>query len=364
MLTPKMVLAACLIVAVFGVGSAAGQVPGANGHIVFSSDRDGNYEIYLMNADGSGQARLTNNTAIDETPSFSPDGKQIVFTSDRDGNYEIYLMNADGSGQTRLTNSPKLDYAPSFSPDGKQIVFTSGRDGNYEIYVMNADGSTQTRLTNNTTFDEAPSFSPDGKQIALAVERSYSFEIYVMNADGTDVRNLTNSPAANHAPDWSPDGRQLVFQSYRDGTFQIWTVNADGTGLKQHTRGAFDCREPRFSPDGRSVASIETRSHRTSSSASGATETISRSSTVTRKCRHSPGAVMRWPFNLISPSTGFRKPPMLLSSVDFPAPFGPSKATACPHCAPTRERCCPRPSAAACCALRSYSPASSPGSSR
>jgi hypothetical protein len=130
------------------------------GCIAFASNRDGNWEIYVMNADGSGVTRLTNNPADDRVPSWSPDGRRIAFDSKRDGNYEIYVMNADGSGQTNLTNNPADDYMPSWSPDGRRIAFDSKRDGNYEIYVMNADGSGVTRLTNNPAFDCCPAWSP------------------------------------------------------------------------------------------------------------------------------------------------------------------------------------------------------------
>ena len=86
------------------------------------------------------------------------DGTKIAFTSDRDGNNEIYVMNAqDGSNQTRLTDNPASDEFPSWSPDGVKIAFTSDRDGNTEIYVMNAqDGSNQTRLTDNAASDALP----------------------------------------------------------------------------------------------------------------------------------------------------------------------------------------------------------------
>ena len=135
--------------------------PGVNGKIVFFSDRDGNAEIYVMNADGSSQTNLTNNPAADdEFPAWSPDGSKIAFTSRRDGNAEIYVMNADGSSQTRLTNNPAADYLPAWSPDGSKIAFASSRDGNAEIYVMNADGSSQTRLTNNGALDWSPDWQP------------------------------------------------------------------------------------------------------------------------------------------------------------------------------------------------------------
>jgi Tol biopolymer transport system component len=98
-------VAACFAVLAFAAPSALAAFPGANGKIVFDTNRDGNYEIYTMNAGGGGQTRLTNNTAVDTLPAWSADGTKIAFSTGRDGNYEIYTMNADGTGQTRLTNN-------------------------------------------------------------------------------------------------------------------------------------------------------------------------------------------------------------------------------------------------------------------
>ncbi|MCI0730561.1 MAG: PKD domain-containing protein [Chloroflexi bacterium] len=112
--------------------------------------------IWLMNPDGSNQHGLT--SSLDAYPAWSPDGTRIVFQSGRDGNDEIYVMDADGSGQARLTHNNALDTKPEWSPDGSYIVFESERDGNPEIYVMNADGGNQTRLTNNGTVDGSPTW--------------------------------------------------------------------------------------------------------------------------------------------------------------------------------------------------------------
>jgi len=186
----------------------------ANPKIAFTSDRDGNREIHVMNADGSGQRRLTRNPAEDVSPSWSPDGRTIGFTSDRDGNFEIYAMNADGSGQRRLTRNPADDGLPAWSPDGRTIAFPSDRDGNFEIYAMNADGSGQRNLTRNPAGDFLfAAWSPDGRRIAFTSDRDgrcdtqlcpANFEIYVMNADGSGQRRLTRNSAEDVSPVWSP----------------------------------------------------------------------------------------------------------------------------------------------------------------
>src|SRR5829696_2723076 len=204
----------------------AGTFPGPNGQIAFVSLTDGNDDIYIMNADGSGLTRLTDDPADDFNPSWSPDGEKIAFGSFRDSNEEsnneeIYVMNADdGSGLTRLTDDPAIDTFANWSPDGERIAFTSDRDnGIDEIYVMNADdGSDVTRMTDNDADDLAPSWSPDGEKIAFSGSRDNNeesgsdFDIYVMNADdGSGQTRLTNNDADDSDLDWgtntsSPDG--------------------------------------------------------------------------------------------------------------------------------------------------------------
>ena len=203
--------------------------------IAFHSDRDESWDIYAMNADGSDVTRLTDDTASDLGPSWSPDGRRIAFYSDRDGDFEIYVMDADGSGVTRLTDSPEPDWHPSWSPDGGRIAFVSERDGDFEIYVMNADGSDVTRLTDDTATDSSPSWSPDGRRIAFASDRDGDFEIYVMNADGSDVTQLTDDTASDLGPSWSPDGQRIAFMSSRDGDWDVYVMNADGSGVTSLT---------------------------------------------------------------------------------------------------------------------------------
>jgi Concanavalin A-like lectin/glucanases superfamily/WD40-like Beta Propeller Repeat/HYR domain len=229
--------------------------PMACSRIAFDSTRDGNYEIYVMNADGTNQTRLTNNSAIDARASISADGNRIAFGSNRDGNYEIYVMNADGSGQIRLTNNLADDFIPNFSPDGSKIAFESVRDGNFEVYVMNADGTNQTRLTNNLTRDGNPAFSPDGSKIAFESSREGNSEIYVMNADGSGQTRLTNNPAEDGDPFFSPDSSRIAFETNRDGDFwEIYVMNVDGSGLTRLTNNTAHDTDPFFSPDGSKIA--------------------------------------------------------------------------------------------------------------
>src|SRR5437870_3508530 len=170
----------------------------ADGQIAFMSDRDGNREIYLMRADGTGLVNLTNNPAQDEWPAWSPDGSKIAFITTRDGNPQIYVVNSDGSGSTRITSNPWQYFTPVWSPDGTKIAF-SGYDGSSQIYVVNADGSSVSRLTSIGSAS-SPVWSPDGSKIAFS---GYD-GIYVMNADGSGLRNLTNNPASDFAPAWRP----------------------------------------------------------------------------------------------------------------------------------------------------------------
>jgi phospholipase C len=183
---------------------AATSGTAGNGLVSFTSNRGGNNEVYVMSADGSGQADITNNSASDSQPSWSPDGTKIAFTSNRRGNYEVYLMSADGTRQFDLTNNSASDSQPAWSPDGTKIAFTSNRSGDSDIWVMNSDGSGQTDLTNNPASESLPVYSPDGgTRIIFISNRDGNGEVYVMNSlDGTYQTNLTHNSASDSQPNW------------------------------------------------------------------------------------------------------------------------------------------------------------------
>jgi hypothetical protein len=219
--------------------------------IAFTTNRDGNTEIYSMTADGFAQKNLTMNGASDEQPAWSADGTKIAFTSNRiGGNFEIHTMNADGSGQTRRTILAGDDTSPAWSPDGTKIAFTTGPQ---EVSVMNADGSGLVNLSNNGAVDAWPSWSPDGTRIAFVSDRDGNREIYVMNADGSGQTNISNNAADEDIPSWSPDGTKIAFASDRDGDLEIFSMNTNGSGQTQLTFDAVDDSHPRWKASGERV---------------------------------------------------------------------------------------------------------------
>lgn len=218
-----LVLVACEAPAVGPVAPEASEevsptfTMGANfqGRIAFGRFDGDHWDIYVVNADGSGLTNLTGDAATDLSPAFSPNGKQIAFTKLLDGEANIFVMNADGSGVTQLTDAG--GGSPSWSPNGKQIAFTSDRDGPTDIFVMNADGTGQTNVTRSAdALETSPAWSPNGKQIAFTRREVGDdlLHVFVMNADGTDQTQLTGG--RNFGPAWSPNGNRIAFTSQRD----------------------------------------------------------------------------------------------------------------------------------------------------
>ena len=244
--------------------------------IVFVSWRDGNGEVYAMDANGSGPRNLTQNPANDVRPAWSPDGRSIAFVSSRspssrckpgpgrcwrdyDRQSEIYVMNADGSRKRNLTRDRASDDLPTWSPDGRRIAFLHGRGrGRGQLYVVNADGSglrNLGRIAGPALFASQLVWSPDGRTIY--------FGRYLVSTDGSGARKLPYIPLIAV---WSPDGRQIAFVNnvrYRaPGAWaarskddsEIYVMNADGSGTRRLTHNVGYDGEPAWSPDGRKIA--------------------------------------------------------------------------------------------------------------
>jgi TolB protein len=165
--------------------------------------------------------------------SFS--GNRLAISINREGNPEIYVGAADGQNLRRLTNNSAADVSPVFSPDGSRIAFVSDRDGSPQVYVMGADGSGQRRVTFTGDYNQTPSWSPDGSTIAYASRQGGSYDIFTVSAAaGGRPRRLTESQGNNTDPTFSPDGRLIAFNSSRGG---IWIMNRDGLAQTQILAG-------------------------------------------------------------------------------------------------------------------------------
>ena len=210
-----------------------GQVTALNGQIVFETNRDGNDEIYVMDANGNHLRNLTQHPARDIRPDWSPDGKQIAFVSNRSGNEEIligneeiYVMDVDGGNLRNLTRHSDLDSYPDWSPDGNRILFLSNRDGGINTYVMDADGQNVRRLTNyppDGEFADGPEWAPDGRQIVFEGVKVEGSGIYVMDINGRNLHPVSPSEAGfrkGHAA-WSPDGKQIVYFVWKMNDFNF-----------------------------------------------------------------------------------------------------------------------------------------------
>lgn len=280
------------------IGTPEASVP--VGKIAFSSRRDGNGEIYLLTRDG--ELNLTNNPTEDIESDLSPDGDKIVFASDREDTYDIYVMEVDGSGLIKLTDDPAGDFSPRWSPDGKLIAFSrtgslmvmeadgenvrqvtqakpgpnagpceagaflgdwspdgqqltfyaaSATRGLGQVCTVNIDGSNLTVVASEPpAWHVEPSWSPDGEWIAYRFiePNTDNYEIYKVRLDGTSSMNLTDNPAMDLEPDWSPDGEWIVFGSYRTGDCDLYMMRPDGSDVARLTTVIGKDSDPSWGP--------------------------------------------------------------------------------------------------------------------
>jgi Tol biopolymer transport system component len=210
-----------------------------------------------MQADGSSPVNLTNDSAEDDFPAWSPDGRKIGWTRGGfESQGEIWVMEANGSNPHQITFNEFSNLGATWSPDGSRIAFHSLRGGNGDIYVIDADGRNERRLTTDPASDYAPDWSPDGTRIAWTSARSGHQAVYTMKADGSDVRRVTPDSLEGGIPGWSPEGNRILFSDAlcaTCGESDLWVVNADASALRQITDTPTNELAKSWSRDGKSA---------------------------------------------------------------------------------------------------------------
>ncbi|MGH0029715.1 MAG: DPP IV N-terminal domain-containing protein [Myxococcota bacterium] len=269
--------------------------PGVSGtEIAFVSDRTGNKEIFVMNADGSSARAATANGSINNFPDWSADGDAIVYTSYRyrneahlflssrgslrpgrlvpglnraqyravfdptgdrlaavvsDGSApDLYLVDARSRNLKRLTRTRAIEVSPAWSPDGKRLAFVSDKTGAPQIYVMEVASGAVRRLTYDGSYNTGPSWSPDGRWIAYETRVGGQFDIWLIDPEGRVNQPLVSHRRSDEGPTWAPDSRKIAFSSTRRGRADLYVIDLDGSNLRRLTSGAGDNTRPAWGP--------------------------------------------------------------------------------------------------------------------
>jgi len=278
------------------VAAFIGQRGVADTEIAFVSDRGGNSEIYVMNADGSNVRAATNNGSRNNFPDWAPAADAIVYTSYRlmnrpllflstrgrgkpglvlpdlvekrdqyrgvfapsgdelavvlsnQGETDLYRAELGGRDLRRLRGGRAIQVSPSWSPDGERVAFVSDRSGAPQIYIIRSDGTDMRRLTFYGDYNASPAWSPDGLWIAYTTLVNGQFDIWLADPETGESLPLVTHPRSDETPSWAPNGRKLVFSSKRRGRSDLYVIDRDGANLRRVTRNAGNNTSPDWGP--------------------------------------------------------------------------------------------------------------------
>jgi TolB protein len=217
------------------------------GKVAFTSFAAGQPAIFVFSVDPPRDLRFYNQKAsVNETPSFTPDGKSIVYASSApdDNCCRIFIANVDGRGFRPITTPGNIDVEPKVNPKtGTEIAFVSGRSGHAQLYTMNIDGGNVERISDGSGEATNPAWNSNGRTLAFAWTRGYAtgkFNIFIMDVVTRKYLQLTHDEGRNENPVWAPDGVHLAFASTRGGTEQIYSMLADGTQPQKLTSQGYN----------------------------------------------------------------------------------------------------------------------------
>ena len=240
---------------VLGAISSVWAKAPATAKIAFSSNRDGNYEIYIMNPNGTGQKNLTRHKANDVQPAWSPTGKEILFVSNRDGRPDLYLMDADGTNVQKVFKNLKLRTAPAWSPDGKQISYCR-TDAVGELYIASLDKKDEKSIASVGKYDGYSSWSPDGTKIGFGgpsgpgntTSRIHVFNLHSRKKEVLFAERILTSM---RNPAWSPLDDKIAFSWFQGGTSAIYVMESNGDNPERvvDPPPGFAAAHPEWSPD-------------------------------------------------------------------------------------------------------------------